>query len=340
MAATLSVYPSPDLHHRHHLSSHSKPSFKPKLKSFSTTISSIPKLNYTSCFSTSQSSSDNSISQQNPSKFGRFLTNNELKNLDFLHNYTYSCKLPSGYLCIRAMNDFQVDMIVGLLAESFAESMGLPNMYLTVLGFLVKQYLIERRTLLPHAVTLIAFFREDEDECGREDGDIGELAGTVEVSFNQKGANASPPTPTPPKNYPYICNMTVKNQYRRRGIGWHLLKASEELIANMGLSREVYLHCRLIDIAPFSMYKKAGYEVVKTDSLLILLTLQRRKHLMCKQLSIFSKPLENPIAEDEQVPPVVPGNEPRPVLFDEVRHGTRESKRTSQRSRTRHKRHM
>ncbi|XP_074295977.1 GCN5-related N-acetyltransferase 5, chloroplastic isoform X5 [Silene latifolia] len=278
MAATLSVYPSPDLHHRHHLSSHSKPSFKPKLKSFSTTISSIPKLNYTSCFSTSQSSSDNSISQQNPSKFGRFLTNNELKNLDFLHNYTYSCKLPR---------------------------------------FLVKQYLIERRTLLPHAVTLIAFFREDEDECGREDGDIGELAGTVEVSFNQKGANASPPTPTPPKNYPYICNMTVKNQYRRRGIGWHLLKASEELIANMGLSREVYLHCRLIDIAPFSMYKKAGYEVVKTDSLLILLTLQRRKHLMCKQLSIFSKPLENPIAEDEQVPPVVPGNEPRPVLFDE-----------------------
>ncbi|KAH9608302.1 hypothetical protein KSS87_008413 [Heliosperma pusillum] len=303
MAATLSLYPSPDYHHHNH---HFSSQFKPKFQSLS--IFYIPKFNNSSnstpCFSTSQS------------KFGRFLSNDELKNLHFLHNYTYSCKLPTGYLSIRAMNDFEVDMIVGLLAESFAESMVLPNMYLTVLAFLVKQYLIERRTLLPHVVTLIGFLREEQS--GREDGDIGDLAGTVEVSFNGRGANASPPTPTPPKNDPYICNMTVQNHFRRRGIGWHLLKASEELIANMGSSREVYLHCRLIDTAPFSMYKKAGYEVIKTDTLFILLTLQRRKHLMCKQLPILSKPFENPIAEDEQVPPVMAGNEPRPVLFDEV----------------------
>lgn len=70
----------------------------------------------------------------------------------------------------------------------------------------------------------------------------------------------------------------------RRGIGWHLLKASEELISEMSFSREVYLHCRMIDAAPFNMYAKAGYSIVKTDSILILLMLQRRKHLMCKKL--------------------------------------------------------
>lgn len=108
------------------------------------------------------------------------------------------------------MNDFELDMTVGLLAESFIESMLLPNMYLTVLGFLIKQYLIERRNLIPHAVTLIGFYREEEDI-----GEQEELAGTVEVSFDKRGANATPPTPTPPKDCPYICNMTVKKPLRR-----------------------------------------------------------------------------------------------------------------------------
>lgn len=32
------------------------------------------------------------------------------------------------------------------------------------------------------------------------------------------------------------------------------------------------------------MYTRAGYNVVKTDTILTLLTLQRRRHLMCKEL--------------------------------------------------------
>lgn len=70
----------------------------------------------------------------------------------------------------------------------------------------------------------------------------------------------------------------------RKGIGWHLLQASEQLISQMTISRDVYLHCRMIDTVPLNMYKKAGYRVIKTDSLFTLLTFQRRKHLMCKKL--------------------------------------------------------
>ncbi|KAL2903188.1 N-alpha-acetyltransferase [Bienertia sinuspersici] len=109
--------------------------------------------------------------------------------------------------------------------------------------------------------------------------------------------------PSPPKNCPYICNMSVKEHLRRRGIGWHLLKASEDLISNMSSLRNVYLHCRMIDAAPFSMYKKAGYAVIKTDSFLVLLTLQRRKYLMCKELPAPSEPLEMMIARDEEETP-------------------------------------
>ncbi|PIA40415.1 hypothetical protein AQUCO_02500249v1 [Aquilegia coerulea] len=138
--------------------------------------------------------------------------------------------------------------------------------------------------------TLIGYYRERDEE------EEEVMAGTVEISFDKKGANSSPPSPTPPKESPYICNMTVKKSLRRRGIGWHLLKACEELICRMGTSREVYLHCRMIDAAPFNMYSKAGYNVIKTDNIFILLTLQRRKHLMCKKLPVINNTSDSDIS--------------------------------------------
>ncbi|XAR65030.1 hypothetical protein NMG60_11008974 [Bertholletia excelsa] len=239
----------------------------------------------TSYCSSSSSSSTSASTLQDPFSTGRFLTNEELEKLQLLQNFSYYQELKSGSLLVRVMKAVEIDLVVALLSESFAESLLLPEAYVTVLGFLVKQYLTEKKALMPHTATLIGFYREDEDEQIQ-------LAGTVEVCFDRRGANASPPTPTPPKDKPYVCNMTVKKQLRRRGIGWHLLKASEELISQMSSSREIYLHCRIIDSAPLNMYAKAGYSIVKTDSILVLLTLQRRKHLMCKELSIMDSPSE------------------------------------------------
>lgn len=70
----------------------------------------------------------------------------------------------------------------------------------------------------------------------------------------------------------------------RKGIGKQLLKTCEDLICKMAEKRDVYLHCRMVDKIPLSMYKKAGYQIVKTDSFLVWLTLQRRKYLMRKTL--------------------------------------------------------
>lgn len=60
----------------------------------------------------------------------------------------------------------------------------------------------------------------------------------------------------------------------------------------MSSVRDVYLHCRMIDLAPLNMYTKAGYNIVKTDSIRVLLMLQRRKHLMCKKLAVLKNPSE------------------------------------------------
>ncbi|KAK9063436.1 hypothetical protein SSX86_017306 [Deinandra increscens subsp. villosa] len=292
MAATpFSLSSSVDLHHHHRHLRHQPPYFKSHIINPKIFPKSTPRFNL--ILTCSSRSSPTLQEQENPPPTGKFLSYPDLQNLQFLQSYKLFHKLPSGsMLLIRVMQEQEMDMIVELLAESFAESMLLPKAYVKLLAFLVKQYLIERRALMPHAATLIAFHRRDTDEEGGEMEDI-QLAGTVEISFDKLGANGSPPTPIPPKEAPYICNMTVKKSLRRQGIGWQLLKASEELISQISSVREVYLHCRMIDSAPFNMYSKAGYSVFKTDSILILLTLQRRKHLMCKQLP----PATNSISE-------------------------------------------
>ncbi|KAJ6718986.1 ACYL-COA N-ACYLTRANSFERASES (NAT) SUPERFAMILY PROTEIN [Salix purpurea] len=262
-------------------------------------------------------------------KTGRFLSNEEIEKLKALQDFRYYQQLETGSMLVRVMKPEEIDITVKLLTESFVESMSLPVGYVSLVCYFVQQYLIERRAAIPHAVTLIGFYKgKQETKGGEEEEDLEELAGTVEVCFDKRGASASPPTPTPPKNAPYICNMAVKQSHRRevgnistksllpefsdritilgrtkldliyargtsrRGIGWNLLKASEVLISEMSSMRDVYLHCRVIDSAPFNMYTKAGYNIVKTNSIWVLLMLQMRKHLMCKKLLVSKNPSE------------------------------------------------
>uniref|UniRef100_A0A0E0KRL4 N-acetyltransferase domain-containing protein n=1 Tax=Oryza punctata TaxID=4537 RepID=A0A0E0KRL4_ORYPU len=230
---------------------------------------------------------------------GVFLSPRALSQLDEIAAFRYAHSFPHGRLTVRALtqaDDDESDALVRLLASSFAENVrwAPAQRYEQLLAFVIRRYLFERRGLAPHAAVLVGYYRpaatgdgeeEDEDEReGNEDGDYGEMACTAEVSLDAVGAPGAPPTPTPPLDFPYICNMTVKTSLRRRGIGKQLLKACEDLIIKMDAKRRVYLHCRIIDQVPFNMYRKAGYNIVQTDSILVWLSLQKRKHLMSKEL--------------------------------------------------------
>lgn len=202
--ASLSI----SLHHHHHLrhlsaTTHRHPFLRfPKLNQHN-----LP-LSLSASHSPAPSPSPFSSPLQNPLQNGRFLTNDELDKLELLGNYSYHQELESGLLWVRAMREEEMDLTVTLLSESFAESMMMAGGYVKLLEFLVKNYLIERREMMPHNATLLGVYREN----GAEDF---ELAGTVELTFDGKGANANPPTPTPPKNSPYICNMAVRKPLRR-----------------------------------------------------------------------------------------------------------------------------
>jgi hypothetical protein len=139
----------------------------------------------------------------------RFLTNSELTNLRHLESFLYSQNTKSGSIWVRVMRDNEIDPIVCLLADAFAELMLFPKCYINVLGFLMKQYLIKRRTLMPHVATLIGFYR------GVTDGEEMQLAGTVEICFEKNGVNSSRASPTPPKDSPYIYSLAVDKSLRR-----------------------------------------------------------------------------------------------------------------------------
>ncbi|PKA52663.1 hypothetical protein AXF42_Ash001644 [Apostasia shenzhenica] len=181
---------------------------------------------------------------------GVFLDDVGLERLQALDNFIRKGQFGGGWLVIRQMEDSEVEQTVQLLAGSFAESMGMPPRYVQLLAFLVRQYVVERRFLVPHVAMLVGIYNEGGDK-------EPVLACTAEVSFDHRGANAAPPTPLPPRDFPYICNMAVKKELRR-----------------------------VADTVPLRMYKKAGYKIFKTDSILVWLTLQRRKHLLVKQLPI------------------------------------------------------
>ncbi|XLR23077.1 hypothetical protein S83_050977 [Arachis hypogaea] len=311
MAATLSLSLSldPQTHHHHrfffpkHHTRHfaySLPNFHIYPSQSFKISSSTPSHSRSSTTSPPPPTPISSLYLDDPFRTGRFLTNDELDRLRFLESFVYSEDLKSGSMWVRVMRPDETDTTVALLAESFAESMMLPPGYAGLLRFLIKKYLLERRTLMPHMATLLGFYRENAPNQGEQQEQEVKFAGTVEVCFDQRGANTSMPSPLPPRNSPYICNMAVHKSLRRRGLGWHLLKASEELISRTSSSREVYLHCRMIDEAPFSMYEKANYKVVKTDSILVLLMLQRRKHLMCKKLPLSNMPSETDLSGSDE----------------------------------------
>lgn len=223
---------------------------------------------------------------------GVFLSPAALSQLDALAAFRYAHSFPHGHLTVRALtpaDDAEADALVRLLAASFSEDVrwAPAQRYAQLLAFVIRRYLHERRGLAPHAAVLVGFYKPaatEEGEEGDDDEGEGEMACTAEVSLDAVGAPGAPPTPTPPLDFPYICNMTVKTSFRRRGIGKQLLKACEDLVVKMDAKTRVYLHCRIIDQVPFNMYKKAGYDIVQTDSIFVWLSLQKRKHLMRKEL--------------------------------------------------------
>lgn len=83
------------------------------------------------------------------------------------------------------------------------------------------------------------------------------IAGTVEISLKTALWSADP-------QYPYICNLAVKNSYRRQGIAKQLLNQCEQIARNWGYDT-VQLHVLSDNNSALQLYLSIGYQIIRKE---------------------------------------------------------------------------
>ncbi len=145
----------------------------------------------------------------------------------------------------------------------------------------------------------------------------GAAAAAAQVSFDRSTHSASL-TLQPPRRAAYLCNMAVAGEWRRRGVGRHLIRAVEKVrraqtrrlrhvawrarpacvdpwrppwlctlwlqACEVACEDELYLHLRFQDQPAAKLYEAAGFDTAASDPWLVVLLGQDRKRLMRKRV--------------------------------------------------------
>lgn len=199
-------------------------------------------------------------------------------------NRTFDVSLPSSdqgttvVFEVKTLSNEWLEVVADLLTESFADSMGYINAYKKFLRNQIREYLSNHVLLLPKTVILVGILKT----TGPEGDEHQTLVGTVEVSFDAS-TRSKHLTLNPPADMPYLCNMAVEPEHRRRGFGAMLLEAAEVAVLSTGY-KSMYLHVRHADPPAVQLYRKYGYREEGEDWALVQLLRLDRRYLMKKFL--------------------------------------------------------
>ncbi|EKX39627.1 hypothetical protein GUITHDRAFT_114355 [Guillardia theta CCMP2712] len=89
----------------------------------------------------------------------------------------------------------------------------------------------------------------------------GELAGSAEITMKMYPCKRNS---RPDDQLPYICNVVVRKEYRKKGFGEALVLACEEKALEAGLD-EIFLDTNSDNVAALSLYHKLGYVAEVVD---------------------------------------------------------------------------
>jgi ribosomal protein S18 acetylase RimI-like enzyme len=218
---------------------------------------------------------NNSVNSDPRNIFQPFVSSDLLKRRanDFVAEFSF--QNPERILEVRPLSEEVVDACADLLTNTFADSMGYISAYRNFLFRQIRKYLRDHSAIIPKSVILVARLSASGNaDC--------QVIGAVEVSFSESTRSKNV-TLNPPSDRPYLCNMAIEAEHRRRGYGRALLEAAERLIVHMGESC-VYLHARCKDKPALRLYEDNGYTVVAEDSFLVALVGLDRRKLFKKQL--------------------------------------------------------
>ena len=142
----------------------------------------------------------------------------------------------------------ELDIIADVLALSFHPRVGFQGLVWPVLRLGIREDV--RRRLLgknPKYCCLGAWCND-------------ELVGTLEIGMRRTSSASRPDYPAEKSRSPYIANLAVLPDWRRKGVATKLLSGAEGVAASWGSDR-IFLHVLETNKAAQRLYLNAGYRI-------------------------------------------------------------------------------
>lgn len=157
-------------------------------------------------------------------------------------------------LSIRPARPQDATDLAGLLADSFHGGQGLEHWVYPLIRLGIYEDLRYRlRAPAPHYACFVALDRATMDR------DAKRFAGTVEIALRSVAS-----WPWGGSQHPYISNLAVAAEKRRRGVARQLLQACERKAWEWGFP-DIYLHVLENNDRARRLYAKAGYQVRQSE---------------------------------------------------------------------------
>lgn len=83
-------------------------------------------------------------------------------------------------------------------------------------------------------------------------------------------------------HYPYLSNLAVHAKFRRQGVAQRLLRACEAVVAERGF-QDLFLHVIESNHPARQLYRKAGYQVQRTEPFWYCLLLRNPRKLLLRK---------------------------------------------------------
>jgi GNAT superfamily N-acetyltransferase len=156
---------------------------------------------------------------------------------------------------IRAAQQGDLTELADVLTESFHSHSGIFSWISPIFRLGVYEDLRNRLRLSPaNYACLVAV-----DSSPRYSGSYRTVVGTVEI-----GLRTTHPWQPLSQQYPYLSNLAVREDCRRRGVAHQLLMSCERIVLDWGY-QDIYLHVLENNYPARQLYARSGYQLRQTD---------------------------------------------------------------------------
>jgi len=178
----------------------------------------------------------------------------------------------SSPLQIRAAKSEDVSYLAEILANSFHSRGGITGWFYPLFRLGIYEDLRHRlQSSSLRYVCLVGIYKDSRLAQQRDCVVVGTVEMALRATNPWQFYNSS--------GYPYLSNLAVQSEYRRRGVARQLLLACEQIALNWGY-QDLYLHVLENNHKARGLYSQLGYRLHQVDSNWACLLLGKPRQLL------------------------------------------------------------